>query len=99
MQDNAPCHSTNLVKNWLHSNGIQILPWPSLSPDLNPLENIWGTMKRQIQGKQFKDKNALWATIQGVWSSFTTTFVRRYIDSMPLRIRAVVKAKGGATHY
>jgi transposase len=99
MQDNAPCHSTHLIRNWFEQQGITTLPWPSLSPDLNPLEHLWGIMKRKIQGEQFHDKNELWMKLQEIWSSFTPEFVQRYVDSMPQRIRAVIKAKGGAIHY
>jgi transposase len=56
MQDNAPCHSTQMVLKWLQEQRIQTLPWPALSPDLNPIEHIWGIMKRRIQGMQFKKK-------------------------------------------
>jgi hypothetical protein len=99
MQDNAPCHSTALIRNWFETQGIETLSWPSLSPDLNPLEHIWGIMKRQVQGHQFKDKGELWNRLQEIWSSFAAPSVRCFIDSMPRRIRAVIKSKGGATRY
>ena len=40
MQDNAPIHTARLIKNWLEDNGIDVLPWPLYSPDLNPIEHI-----------------------------------------------------------
>jgi transposase len=99
MQDNAPCHSTNLIRVFFEENDIETLPWPSMSPDLNPLENMWGKMKHLLQGHHLKNKDELWENIQRVWFSFSVANVQSYIDSMPSRIRACIKAKGGPTRY
>ena len=40
MHDTDPKHTTGLVKDWLKQKRIQTLPWPSFSPDLNPIENL-----------------------------------------------------------
>ena len=39
MENGAPCHSARAKQNWLSQNGINKLPWPSQSPDMNPIEN------------------------------------------------------------
>ena len=94
-QDNAPCHGTHLIRNWLSDQGIETLPWPSLSPDLNPIEHLWGIMKKRIHGMHFTSKDEMWMKLQTLWNSFDQSFVLSFIDSMPRRINA----RGGATKY
>jgi transposase len=98
-QDNAPCHKTALIRDWMVIHGIQIIPWPSCSPDLNPIEQVWSSMKRSIQGRHFKSKDELWNVLSELWLHFTNSFVLRFIDSMPRRVAAVIAAKGGVTRY
>ena len=52
MQDGVPCHTAKTVKTYLHQKEIPILEWPPNSPDLNPIENVWSTLKRLVYSKK-----------------------------------------------
>ena len=48
-QDNARPHTSRQTTKWLNDNGINILKWPPSSPDLSPIENLWGIIKNKLK--------------------------------------------------
>ena len=109
MHDNAPCHTDHRVSRFLQEHGIAVMRWPSQSPDLNPLENVWPDFKRWFH-KRFLDLRTHPSTsivaisqyrkmIQEAWAEVDPEFLRRLLESMPKRVAAVIAANGGATKY
>ena len=47
-QDNAPPHRAKSTEKWMADNSISILHWPPCSPDLSPIENLWGYVSQKV---------------------------------------------------
>lgn len=99
--DGAPCHKAKRVRDWLNAHNIQLLEnWPGSSPDLNPIENCWATVKREVAKLKQKSQSDLLMKVKAVWEEhITEDYCRKLVSSMPSRIAAVLKAKGGHSKY
>ena len=53
-QDLAPVHGARSIMRWLEDHGVEVLPWPANSPDLNPIKNLWGLMERRMSKERPK---------------------------------------------
>ncbi len=53
-QDLAPAHTAKSTQSWLNDHGVGVLDWPANSTDLNPIENLWGIVKRKMRNKSQK---------------------------------------------
>jgi transposase len=50
-QDDASTHTAKLTRSTLSYNGIDPMPWPADSPDLNPIETIWHRIKMRLRAR------------------------------------------------
>ncbi|GFV82153.1 transposable element Tc1 transposase [Trichonephila clavipes] len=94
-QDNARPHTARLSQQCLQ--GYDVLPWPTRSPDLSPIENVWDALGRQLQPS--RDTGELTAQMQRLWQDLPQGVISDLIESMPRRISACIAARGGFTTY
>ncbi|CAJ1053035.1 unnamed protein product [Xyrichtys novacula] len=95
-QDNATVHNAHPTKNSFHENSVTLLDPPACSPDLNPIENIWGWMAREIykNGHQFQTVDALREAIFTTWSNIPASLLETLASSMPKRIFEEINNNG-----
>ncbi len=98
-QDLAPAHTAKGTKSWFNDHGVTVLDWPANSPDLNPIENLWGIVQRKMRDTRPNNADDLKATVKETWASIPPQQCHKLITSMPRRIEAVIKAKGAPTKY
>ena len=104
-QDNAPCHTSKASKQCMREEGIQVLDWPSSSPDMNPIETLWAVIKQKLRQTTLTSKTALINAVLNICMRDTemrekiNETCRKLVDAMPLRVEALLQAKGGHTKY
>lgn len=100
-QDNAPVHTAKATMEYLEAMGINVLPWPARSPDLNPIENAWGWLTGAVyqDGKQYDTVTELKTAILKAWHELPVELLKKLISSMKGRLFEVIVKKGGQTHY
>ena len=101
MHDGAPCHQAKLVKEWLTAKKIEVLgPWPGNSPDLNPIDNLWYILKREVAKHHPTSLEDLKQIIRQVWCrEITQEFSKKLVNSMPKRLQEVIKNNGYHIKY
>jgi transposase len=100
-QDNDPKHTSKKAKKWFEDHAITLLDWPAQSPDLNPIEHLWHHIKKELTKYPTQQKGVweVWERVAEVWNKIEPEVCQNLIESMPRRIQAVIKAKGGNTKY
>ena len=100
-QDNDVVHVSKETKKFFTENSVNLLDWPSCSPDLNPIENLWGLIARRVyhNQRQFNKVDELWTEIQNVWYNIEPDILQNLIVSMKDRIFDVIRLNGAQTKY
>ena len=99
MQDNAPCHKAKVVISYLSEQAFEIMDWPSQSPDLNPIENLWKTLGVKVMERNPTNTEDLWVKLQEEWSKISIEDCQEMIRSCSRRCAAVIESKGSLTKY
>ncbi|GFV86855.1 transposable element Tcb2 transposase [Trichonephila clavipes] len=101
MDDNATCHRTLAVQDCLDSEGFQRLVWPARSPDLNPIENMWDALGRQVAGQNYPPtkKNTLIRALTEEWDKLPQQLLDNVVQSMVRRVECCITLHGGHIPY
>jgi hypothetical protein len=94
VQDGAPCHNSKKAFESLIRH-FNIFPsWPPNSPDLNPIEALWGAIKRRLKWEGIKTADEAIRRIRQIWNDFDQESIDRLVLSFPNRVKMVSDAEG-----
>ena len=102
MEDGAPYHQGVASKRRIQLKedgweGWGPRTWPSNSPDLNPIENVWPILKRQVRARrdEIHSKQDLIRILLEEWEKVPIESINNICDSIKERVQKVIQAKGG----
>ena len=101
MQDGARAHTSRVTTRFLKDSGIQVIDWPPRSPDLNCIEHHCDLISRCLHNRQHQPQTLreLEDELVEEWRVIPQENIRRLIRSMSRQCQAVIRARGGNTHY
>ncbi|KAA8493094.1 Transposable element Tc3 transposase [Porphyridium purpureum] len=71
LQDIALLHKSRLVKNFMNDKNVELLDWPTYSPDFNIIKNLWRILARKVYvgAREFQMVLELKNTILLAWET------------------------------
>jgi len=98
-QDNDPKHTSRLAQAFLQENMPEVMAWPSNSPDLNPIENLWSIVKGNVERRMPKNQDELERFMVEEWENIPDSTLINLVKSMKRRCELVIEKNGERIPY
>ena len=97
----AATHTSRETTLFLNEVHIPTMKWPAMSPDLNPIEHLWGELKRRVRARNPRPSNIdqQKADLIEEWEGIPQETIKKLMVSMKSRLISVIKAREGNTKY
>ena len=93
-QDNAPAHNAFNSRYILNQIMPNQLTWPAKSPDLSPIEQVWGYIKKRLEGKKFDNVDQLFNAIKNEWDAIPNEIIHNFYSSFIARCQVCLQNNG-----
>ena len=97
--DNYPKHTSKVEAKWLKDNKFKVSEWPSQSPDLNPIENVWTELKKRVRARRPTNLTQLHQLCQEEWAKIHPTYCGKIVEGYTKCLTHVKRFKGNVTKY
>ena len=98
MQDGAPAHTSKMTQGWCKehlANYWEKTQWPGNSPDLNPIENLWGYLQEELNKREpAKTISDLKMQLESAWEALQPSFLQALVNGMPERFKTCIELDG-----
>lgn len=105
MQDGASIHTCVETQDFLQQHNVNVFPfWPPYSPDLNPIENLWHLLKKDLKAKYRKEglpkeQHTFYKDANTIFHSLCNKYLKKLFDSVKNRLKQVIETGGQRTRY
>ena len=97
--DNDPKRTSKMTSALLKRLRVKVMDWPSITPDLNPIEHLWGIIKWKMEVHKVSNIHQLCDVVMEECKSILMATCEALANSMPRRVKAVLDNDGGHTKY
>jgi len=94
--DNSSVHTAHVIKDYLAKAKIKVLEWPANSPDISPIERVWGYIDWRLNHyeERSKDLDELFGRVEDIWNDLPPDFLHDLYDELPDKMRCLIKTGG-----
>ncbi|KAK5860518.1 hypothetical protein PBY51_021987 [Eleginops maclovinus] len=96
--DTDPKHTSKRTTALLKRLRVKVMDWPSMSPDLNPVEHLWGLLRRRVEEHKVSDIHQLCDVVMEEWKRVPVATCEALLNSVPRRVQAVLENNGGTKY-
>lgn len=98
IHDNLSVHTA--VEEWAKTNGFKIGEFPTYSPDLSPIENLWSTLKHQVACDNPRTEQQMRNSLLRNWEKLTTPdALAPYFEGLKDRYQECIDKNGAKLDY
>jgi transposase len=97
LMDGASCHRSKATQAWMSQEVPDLFPykkWPANSPDISPIENVFGYVQDQVDQKNPKDLKSLKRIVNSQFKQLSAEKCKKFISALPGRLKRIIESKG-----
>jgi len=95
LQDGARPHTSDSTQEFFEDKNVIIRQNPSHSPDLNPIEKVWGWMKHELNKQSPQNEEELKSIVLKVWDEMPQSTIQAFISHNRTVCNDIIESGGG----
>ena len=91
--DNHPSHRK--IETLMKKQELKLIDFPTYSPDLNPIENVWSTLKSKVAEENPRTEKGLIKSLRKNWEEIKQVdHLRPYFENLESRYHECIIKEG-----